>query len=366
MTRPPFGPAADVRELDDAYSLEARVFGPDAESARRRRDANERLEPPVPEDAIVARKRGRVVGLVRLVRRTISLAGENLSAGGVTNVCVDPDLRGQGVGRRLMEASVSELARRGFALSATIARRAADGFYPLFGYLGIAAFAEMRLTVGGAAPPGLKRSNGPRDLRGAAAAYAASYGSQALTFRRDAAWWRALPLRLKLKHPGLRWSDLTRRGRVIGYVLDGPAGVVEAASSARDAAECSDALISELFGKGERLLRLSPAHPWSEALNNRNHTALIRAAWDGGHLVRVLDPKRVFGAIARAARRDGADRTSLAALARLSALRPGDAAAVREALAHASGICQRGPACRLPRVILPWPLRPAWGPLDEF
>lgn len=275
-------PARDAREVAAAYALEALVFGPTPEAARSRRKLADRFDPPRPRDIIAEFDGREVAGFVRVIPRALIVKGRRYATGGVTNVCVHPSRQGQGLGRRLMEETIRILQRRGCALSATIARRAVDGFYPRFGYLGIDAFPTITVRGGESAPLAFDWT--------ASAAHAkfhrAAYAGVGFTFERRASWWKSLPERVRLKHPGLRWSGLRRGSRVVGYAVFDGVTLIEGGSLKPDVEAC----VSALLGPAERVLRLPPAHLWLPALRRRGHTESTRAAWDGGHLVRALTP----------------------------------------------------------------------------
>lgn len=273
--------ARTADEVAQAYGLEAEVFGPTPEAARARRVWRDRFDPAKPEDCVIAVEKEKVVGLVRLMPRTLIVRGKAWSTGGVTNVCIHSSLRGRGLGAAIMRAAVSVMKRRGFVLSAAVARRAVDGFYPLFGYVGVDAFPEQRVKTENSRPP-LRMQAGSGE--GCAVFHRAAYKDVPLTMGRDRSWWATLGERLRLKHPNLRWMLLGRRGYA---VLDGET-VIEAGSSRRDAEACVRTLLAT--PAQERIFRLPPGHAWLDALYGRNHTQSTRAAWDGGHVVAVLKP----------------------------------------------------------------------------
>ena len=214
--------AESDREVDAAYELAARVFGPDYFTARDMKTRIRLLEPVRRfSDVIVAASGGEVVGFVRIVDRAVRLGGKTLTVGGITSVCLRPDFRGQGYGRAIMEEALEASKGRGDALSIAFARRAVDGFYPRLGYLGLGCHPELVAAIApGAFPlarevriePGLEA--GRLDLY--AAAYVDSYDRLALSFDRDGDWWTKVELRLA--------SRIAQNGFVTVLVGARPAG----------------------------------------------------------------------------------------------------------------------------------------------
>jgi predicted N-acetyltransferase YhbS len=361
--------AKTQKELDEAYDLEARVFGPNYFDSVHRRSINESLDPPAPGDVVVVRDGKSVIGMLRLMPRSLHVLGSTLSAGGLTNVCIHPDHHGRGLGRDLMEAALRILRERGFQVSVTIARRAVDGFYSRFGFLGIDAFPELRVQVPERLPEASRRVHATRGVDSAfdyASAYGSTYGALAFAFDRKPAWWESLKKRLMLKHPGWSVLNLFLDGAPAGYAVLNPEEVViEAASLPGAVPACAGAALSEAFGpQKERVLRLTPDHPWAVSLRRYNHTLKTRAAWDGGHLLRVLDPGAFCAALSRGAG-PGVER----ALSELGRLKAEDHPVAREMLAHCLGLCLHdceGAPCRLPGLRHESTLRPSWSPIDEF
>lgn len=355
MATPFIRPARNRREFDQAYQLEARIFGPTPRAAARRRRANEALDPIRLNETIVAVDGDEIAGLVRILPRTLTLAGASFKTGAITHVCTASPYRGTGLGRRLMEEAVKIMIARGFILSATIARKAVDDFYPLFGYVGVDAFARQTCSPPLSPSKKLSLRPGPssRRLQLYRRLYRTSYGAVGLSFIRTPLWWKDLAKRLRSKHPHLRWLDIESSGKFIGYALVDTEGVVlEAASALRHTTEAL-ATLSRKKKPHEIVLQLPPAHSWMPTIRACNHTAHTRAAWNGGHLVRVLAPKKIFSHLTRVALKKETS-SSIAQLRRFQKIPPSHHARLREALAFCS------------QNSLPEILRPVWGALDEF
>lgn len=121
--------ATSAAEVDAAYELAARVFGPDYFTAAATKVRLRAVDPVRALDEVVlVVSDGEVVGFVRLVARSVWLGGEALPVGGVTSVCVHPRVQGQGYGRLVMEEALAISRARGDVLSIAFARRAVDGF----------------------------------------------------------------------------------------------------------------------------------------------------------------------------------------------------------------------------------------------
>ena len=341
--------ATSAAEVDAAYELAARVFGPDYFTASATKVRLRAVDPVQSFDEVVlVLSDGDVVGFVRLVGRAVWLGGEALPVGGVTSVCVHPRVQGQGYGRLVMEEAIAVSRARGDVLSIAFARRAVDGFYPRLGYLGLGCHPELTvpaLAVGARSDCGTRGFDAGA-IAAYAAAYRATYGSLPFAFARDAAWWTLFARRLEGRISPDGFRTVRAHGRVVGYFVAQGTRVIEAAAVAGAASALESALPPEM--DGDLVLALPPAHPALVPWRRRNHTERVRYAWDGGHVVRVLDGRRFGAALARATGMDDAG----AGAADLH-----DHIAARRVLERVAGVAE-GPR-RLAAL-------PAWSAVDEF
>lgn len=354
--------ARDEREVDEAYELASRVFGPDYFTSREVNLRNRRLEPLAAlRDAVLALSGGEVVGLVRIVDREAWLGGASLKVGGITAVCIRPDFQGQGSGRAIMEAALERSRQRGDALSIAFARRAVDGFYPRLGYVGLGCHPEMLVTLGrGADASGgagaLKPGFDAQLLDTYAEAYRDSYRDLVLSFRRDAAWWAQLSLRLSRRVDREGFVSVEEGGRPVGYLIAHDGRVIEAASLLGSRRAVRAGILAFAAARGGDLTLALPLGHWAvHALRSMNHTLKVRYAWDGGHVVRVLDRAAFCAALAGLL--GAAERQLLLELARLDVDHHDEAHALLMRLVGAWAAPGRVPVL---------PALPTWTLLDEF
>ena len=103
-----------------------------------------------PNFSVVHLKSGRVLGHVGVVVRTIRSGDRRLTVGGVQNVAVHPELRGTGIGFRLMEAAMVEAQRRGLAIGLLFCEPVLKRFYARLGWVAVDVVARMRDPDGNA------------------------------------------------------------------------------------------------------------------------------------------------------------------------------------------------------------------------
>jgi len=306
--------ARSPEEVDEAYELAARSFGPNYfESSELKAHVRE-LEPLHNlEDAVVVVDGRRVVGFVRILDRQYYSPAGVVNAGGITSVCIHPDLRGQGWGTRVMEQSLRRSLQRGDAFSILFARRAVDGWYPKLGYVGIGCHLQMQIEKP------VKRSSYPKFTGGFqngidtshaklyAEAYSYSYCDLFLGVYRDGRWWETIESHLAYKVAPNDLVNVLVDGNLIGYWIHKEGRVIEAAALPTHRTEFVEGLLEfHAAGNGETLALSLPSSHWCMGLmRSMNHTLNVRYSWDGGHMVRVLDHAK-FRDIVKC----GADRQS--------------------------------------------------------
>lgn len=340
--------ARSAQEIDAAYELAAKVFGPDYFTSQGLKALARRLEPIRDyDDVVVAVAGDEIVGLVRIVGRTVAVGRHRLAVGGITSVCLRPDVQGRGYGRAIMEEALAACRRRGDVASVAFGRRAVDGFYPRLGYLGIGCHPDLAVAIDvPAAVPSVRRGFRTAEIERYAAAFEDTYGEIPLALMRDARWWTGAAERLRTRVGDDGLLVVEEAGAPAGYLVISAGRIVEAAST-RATRPALLAAVAARSADGVVRLGLPIGHWLTPALRRcNNHTLTIRCAWDGGHLLRVLDAPRFAGALA--------DR-----FAALPAGAADDHRAARALLERLAGLDEREPSAVLQ------PL-PTWSMVDEF
>lgn len=292
-------------EVDQAYELAARCFGPNYFQANESQDRVRALEPLEPlgslEDAVVVVKAGEVAGFVRILDRQYYSQAGIVKAGGITSVCVHPGLRGQGWGLKVMEQALGRSRQRGDAFSILFARRNVDGWYPKLGYVGIGCHIEMQVEISPATgdlpnfPGSIQSGVVESFVDSYSAAYEDSYRDLLFGVYRDGGWWQNLQGRLAGRVDPQDFVNIMVGGRPIGYYILKAGRVIEAASLSQFRTDFIGGLVHSCaeLDEGRLVLALPSGHWCMERLRGNNHTLNVRYSWDGGHMVRILD-KEIF------------------------------------------------------------------------
>ena len=360
--------AQSEHEVDDAYELASKVFGPNYFAAREMKVRARLLEPVRRlSDVILAMSAGDVVGLVRIVDRQVSLGEARLSVGGITSVCLRPDFQGQGYGRAIMEEAIAASRQRRDVLSIAFARRAVDGFYPRLGYVGLGCHPAMIVKIEPGPPLSEAVTLSPQfderlatDVYGAA--YEDSYRELVMSFFRDAAWWASAPMRLQSRIEPDGFVTVREGKRPVGYFIAHGGRVVEAASVAGSRGAVLAAILIHFGTRAREVVLALPLGHWAmRAFQRMNHTLKVRYSWDGGHMVRVLDSAAFCAALAGAVNLPASRREP--GLEELRQFDVGGHEGARALLQHVAGCVVDADRAR-ERPLLA--TLPAWSLVDEF
>ena len=296
------GPAVSLMEVDEAYDLAARVFGPTYPEAVARLTLvrfREGLESP--GDVLVARCKAKIVGMVQVLPRRMYFSGKVVQAFGLGHVCVDPSLQGRGYGGRLVTRALQLVHEREGLFAIVIARRAVDGFYSKYGFAGIDGFAEICVASRGTFLQRRTnllclRSETFENVKTMARAYRDTYSRMEFSFCRSERWWKHFGARLGGASPDSEVIDVRAGGASIGYGVLSKGVVIELAAVKAKWELVLQAVLPYLLKdrpSGARFA-LALSHPCMAYLQNVNHTIALRFAWDGGHMIRIMNERALM------------------------------------------------------------------------
>lgn len=294
-----FGFCSTTEEVDRALDFVSRVLGPSIYKANERfKHAYQIDSQLIPERVLTSSKDGQIIGSLFISQRRLNLRGRPIDASGITNVCVHPQFQGIGLGRELTEIAVQAGTELDSIMSVLFARKAVDGFYEKLGFLGTGLFIEMvvdlahghgELTEKLEIAPGINKDSA--QIHGKM--YAQTYRNIPLSFIRGTDWWQTLEEQLRYKVEPEEFMNVSERdGAPAGYFIYKDDKVIEAACRHERLAAFCDTLIGFARSRGSLGLTLSvhQEHPCVQYLYSYNHIMTARRAWDGGHMIRILDP----------------------------------------------------------------------------
>ncbi len=302
--------ANNMREVQQAYDLAARIFGSDYQKARKRKEhilKTDKLNQP--KDVVIALGKEKIIGMVRIVERKNYFLGQLLKNAGITSVCVLPSYQGRGIGKGLVNTAITVMTKKNYSLSLVVARRAVDGFYAKYGYVGTGLFTQLLISydaskdrvIKGKYKPHFKTGFQNRYSRKYAEMYKSNYNKVPLAFYRPRKWWEDFEQNVKYKIKKNNFVNVMDKKNLIGYFIYLDGKVIEAACTVKKNIKFCNAILRYVFEKGlKRLLTtISKKHHCYEYYMNLNNTIEIRRVWDGGHMVRIIDIDKVKNAIFR-------------------------------------------------------------------
>ena len=299
--------ARNRNEIKMAYELASSIFGSNYKESRRRKNHYLRYDKiKDPGEVIIAMDNGRIIGTLRVVERRNMFLGSLLKTAGITNVCVDPDYQGKGVGRGLVERSIELMCERKYPISLVVARRAVDGFYAKYGFVGTGIFCDLSISNLAAVKKDLIEGNNyhrcfdKRFVKEYERMYNSTYAKIPLSFYRSGDWWRRFDQKNKHRIKKKDFVNIVDAGKLIGYFIVQNKKIVEAASYLGSIARFSKALIGCFVQAGifDPDITISPVHPCHKYIkDNFSHTFSARRVFNGGHMVRIVISSKVEDAV---------------------------------------------------------------------
>lgn len=294
--------ASNMEEVRGAYDVAAKVFGPNYSQRKAHILATDNVSSPA--DVIIALDNSKIIGMLRIVKRQNYFLGTLLKSAGITNVCVMPHYQGYGIGRGLVELSLERIKKERFDISVVIARKAVDGFYFKYGYVGTGLFSEMILNTdvcrenAGKYKSSLETGVKKKYLERYAEIYARSYGNMPLAFFRPLEWWYDIKQKTKYKIKQDEFINVKDKNLLIGYFIYHDGKIIEAACFPKSNAKFCDAILQYLcfVRKGtfpELSMAFSIEHFCAKHYAKLNNTIKIRRVWNGGHMLRIINKNKI-------------------------------------------------------------------------
>ena len=170
---------------------------------------------------------GKLVGHAAAKPSEVSLGEVRLPVGRLGTVCIHPDYRRRGLGKRLVSAAADLVADRGAVILNPAHDDYVQVFYEQLGFVpAMRTVAAKRLDAIGVngATDAIFRDAEPGDVEALARLYETHYLNQPGNLSRTVQWWQARVARRKML-----WSQVTpvvqvaeRDGRVVAYLVEAP------------------------------------------------------------------------------------------------------------------------------------------------
>lgn len=302
---------APDQSLEEIVDFLARIFGPNYYEAEKIQNVVMRSEASTsPGNFVTARSdRGDLIGVVRIVERQMMLGQAVLNCGGISSVSVHPDWRRQGLNQAMMDLAIREMERRGMDLSYLYGRRAMDGYYTKFGYIGVNRYLRLKIISSVSGEPALQLSPfAQQHLDCIRAGYDQTYCHLGGSIIRDEKVWRFLIARMKATPAGFQLLACHSMvaGECIGYVVVSGDQLIEAAIPDTHFVHLPQVLAQVGIG----CVSVHPRHPYYRFVRtNFNTIAQERLNLDGGYMARIINPlsfiSKLAGDLCRRAREIG-------------------------------------------------------------
>jgi len=250
------------------------------------------------ENIVVAKYKGKLAGLIRIVPRILFKGDKTLSVAGISSVCILPEFRGKSFSLQLMDYTLDYCKNSGYDLSVLFARRAADYFYTRFGFHGISSYSHIYVKK----PKQLNTSDSYSFadwdlslLEICAQAYDRTYENCFGKFQRSPEYWKFLFSSLSYKSY-YKTKVIKFNGSVIGYIIWDLNKVLEIATTEDIIGKEFILFLMENLEilNGDSLqFEMLPQHKMIKQLYGLDITFQSRECIFGGHMLKVLNEEIV-------------------------------------------------------------------------
>ena len=218
--------------------------------------------------------------------------------GGVADVCVLPEYRGRGVGKKMVNFAHQELRRRGNIFAALFTRRSMNNYYAQLGYMEMAAsyqfklLEDLRISSQVCDKVSLIEGVNKRLSYQYALCYEKIYRHIPLSLKRPQSWWDFLPQRIRSwKSKKVRFFTIYHRHSFAGYLIAKDNVIIEASFADLRPRICLSAFQNyfKRYSIKEKKFTLSPVHFAISFLKLNDHTEQTTVSWNGGPTIRILN-----------------------------------------------------------------------------
>jgi len=299
------GIAKDMKEAEAALSLSLKAFYPEGPPAGSQDLWKYKWFKDPTFDLrnlfIIKDGAGRIVGGLRIVSRNLRRIDQIFKMFGIAETFVDRDNQGKGFGVLLTDYAIQEGKLRGYDILAVVARRLIDYFYLRFGGLfGMGAYNEVLLhgwhDSMRAATEFSASEISLQDIAEVNTAYEYSYFNSFGPMKRTFDHWKFLVEKILLQ--GEEIKIITKVDGIVGYFVTREEQILEIGLLPgipyRPVLEFLYYNVLKNNSQGELRLKIPYTHKLLDEDLKLDVTVKNRECYYGGHIVKVLNKKRVM------------------------------------------------------------------------
>ena len=281
---------------DQACRLLAESFPLNYESALRRFNFELRRTPRM--RFIIVKKGPELIGLLCTVDRAFPYHGVNLSVKGLSYMAVLPSHRNFSVTNLIKEKLLSLLDKES-DLSIGFARKAMDGYWYPYGFVGFTNFGEIHISTG------KPRRNqnlleahriSTKDIDIVRSLHSETYAGMLGGFLRDEKLWSYYLEKAAINN--LNLNSISKDGKIIGYFHSDKNHIYELACTSLSPAQILS-FIADYVNSGdviyeELVFHTGFTHPITAYLRKYTHRMISRFEWRGGHILRISSIEKLL------------------------------------------------------------------------
>ena len=245
------------------------------------------------ENVLIYTNNIEIIGVIRLVPKTMTFDGLVLSAVGLTNVSIHQKFQKKGYSRSMMDQAMLIIEKRGYELSFLIARRNIDFYYNKFGFYGSSSYNLSTINS-----PSQKdnitnnlinKNYNEDNIYLYNTFYELCYEDCFGKFNRDQGYWQEIFVNIK-NNRDFVFNEILNNNKLIGYIVYYKNQIVELAF---DPQAISD-FLKHLDKLSYPLIISIPAkHKLNFYIDHLDVTFTSRKCFFGGHMLRWTNENKI-------------------------------------------------------------------------
>jgi hypothetical protein len=240
---------------------------------------------------VLYKSNNELVGILCLLERSFNYFGLVLSLTGLTYMAVHPDKRNSSV-TKVLKRKMFEHISQSSDLSMGFARKAMDGYWFPYGYVGFTNFGELIIDQN-AMPININevkiRKLEENDLSSITSFFSTTYENVLGALHRSQELWNYYLKKISID--GLKAILVHENGILNGYFIVRQNHIIEVAANENFMKKMLGAI--HKFYQDEKLqdkkliFEIGEMHPLAKHLKCLPHSLHTRHAWNGGHIIRI-------------------------------------------------------------------------------
>lgn len=278
---------------NEAFLLASEIFNENVDDVNYTKHKKQmwKYEPFVDNEmVIVACINDVVVAILRILDRKMIVSGKMKRVAGFTTICVRKEYRKQGLGSRLINASIEIIGKKGYDLAILVARKSLDYYYTKFGFWGVSSYNQIEFSLENFTPIKklqIRKINNYADIKVAdfERLYFTAYQNCSGMVLRNKKYWAYVFKKIEISR-NLFIEVVYDLDTIVAYIIRDSEKIYELGLDGNK--ESSIAILSHYKNINITKYEISSDHHFLNDVSEFDIRITFRSCFYGGHMVRLI------------------------------------------------------------------------------